>query len=86
MKDVMIVSFQGIVRINNAPQNARRSELIEHARYLLSNKFTCGLTGLANLEYLVNNEIFERLENNFGDASETPDDYYDFEVEWEDIK
>lgn len=86
MKDVLIMSYEGNVRINDVPQNVKENKLIDAARLLLQEKLQKPLVDLMNVTYLKNSEIYDYLEKHFGGAIDTPEDFYDVRVKYEDIE
>ena len=48
------MSYEGNVKVNDVPQNTRRSKVIEVVRVVLQEKLNKPLTGLNNIEYVVN--------------------------------
>ncbi|KEI12753.1 hypothetical protein [Clostridium novyi] len=89
MKDVMILSYEGNVRINDAPNNATQSDIIEVARKVLeevlNNRYEDRaepLMRLSNIEYLTEKEMYEHLHKleEMGIKEEC------ITVDWEDYK
>jgi hypothetical protein len=68
-KDCLVMSYEGNVRVHSVPQNTRRSKVVEVAREVLQEKLNKPLTGLNNIEYIVN---------------DIPDDVEYYSVNWKD--
>ena len=82
MKDVMILSYEGTVRINDAPSNATQSALIEIAREVLEEVRKKAIVTLSNIEYLTEKEMYSHIHKL--EEMGIEEDY--ISVDWEDYK
>lgn len=83
-KNVMILSHEGNVRIDEAPQSITKNEIIEKVRRVLNDRCGKALTNLNNVEYYKNNEISEFLDESFGNFNPIPYDFY-IAVHWDEL-
>lgn len=73
MKDYLILSYEGNVKIQNIPNCVSKSDIIEVARRVIcENKKP--ITALSNIEIYKNYEIFEFLDQTF--KGDIPNDFY----------
>ena len=84
MKNVLVLSYEGNVEVNNIPQNIKREDIIEIARLALQDELNKPIVNLCNVEYFVNDEIYKYYERKFG--YDTPEDFLTADVEYEDYK
>ena len=80
MKDYLVFSYEGKVLIKHIPNNVKRSDIIEVAREVICEKRKKALTGLSNIETLINYKIYDYLEEN------PPVEEFLYVVEYEDYK
>ena len=93
MKNVLILSYEGNVKINNIPQNMKRDTVIDVARLALQGKLNKPLTNLNNIEYYVNSQIYNYLNKRLGfdyldieTYEKEEKDFIDINIDYEDYK
>ena len=84
MKNVLILSYEGNVLINDIPCNEKRENIIEIARVALQNKLNKSIVSLCNVEYFVNDNIYKYYEKKFND--DVPGDFLDANVDYNIMK
>lgn len=84
MKDVLIMSYEGNVRINNVPKNIKENDLVDIARRVIMKEKNKSINTLNNVEYHVNSEIYKVYINVFGDR-EVEDDF-EIRVDYDEVK
>lgn len=84
MKDVLIMCYEGNVRINNIPGNIKRNDVIDIARRVIMKDKNRLLADLCNVSYYVNDEIYKVYEKRFGNYE--VEEGFEIRVEYEDVK
>ena len=84
MKDVLIMSYEGNIRINNVPRNIKENDLVDIARRVIMKEENKSITTLNNVEYHVNSDIYKVYINVFGDRE--VEDNFEIRVDYDEVK